>query len=157
MRRPCALARPCFAQHAIGVAHGRLRRKLKGSTGSARQRRLETSSPLPTGLSPGQRRVVSVGDTLLYRHLATTQVTGVDVAVGAWRHPWQGPRCAWAQGGSLTVPSARAADMGCSYGATTALLATRARRAIGIDIGRDCVEQCRAAHPGARPSGNKPT
>jgi hypothetical protein len=41
-------------------------------------------------------------------------------------------------------------EIGCEWGVTTALLATRCKEVIGTDISADCIKRAREMHPGLR-------
>ena len=130
----------CYGENVIGskTQARMLRRKMKaygedGSStgakikGSASGKGTASSNALVERKGTESKRVLVVGDTLLYRHLATSEVLPTDTVV----------------------------DVGCSRGHTTALIAASgAELVLGVDIGVDCIATCQRDHAAAIAAGN---
>ena len=105
------------------IASRNQRRRLRGKL-----KRFGHQGSAPEGASrrgASSRRIIVVRDTLLYRHLATTELLDTDVGV----------------------------EVGCSYGSCTALISEHCSLTIGIDFSQSCIEACNSAyssHPSLR-------
>lgn len=129
----------CYGENVIGskTQARMLRRKMKayGDDGSSSGAKIKgsasggsaSSKALVARKGTESKRVLVVGDTLLYRDLATSDVLPTDTVV----------------------------DVGCSRGHTTALIAAAgAEMVLGVDIGVDCIATCQRNHAAAMATGN---